>query len=193
MSSFIQDLNPQEWMMNSDLRCFFALTFAAEEKAQLRRERERLKTHATKGTFTHSDNFHLTLEFIGEVASEHLPTLKGLLHELECAPMTLHVDHLGHFHIKGRQLIWLGVTQQHDLMALQAALRMKLADTPFPPENRPYVPHITLGRHVMLDTRLSDIPMAPLTLVVHSVALMESKHVDNKLIYDVLEEIRLVD
>ncbi|MCG6332382.1 2'-5' RNA ligase family protein, partial [Vibrio alginolyticus] len=97
------------------------------------------------------------------------------------------------FHIKGRQLIWLGVTQQHDLMALQAALRMKLADTPFPPENRPYVPHITLGRHVMLDTRLSDIPMAPLTLVVHSVALMESKHVDNKLIYDVLEEICLVD
>ncbi|WP_242009697.1 hypothetical protein [Vibrio furnissii] len=46
---------------------------------------------------------------------------------------------------------------------------------------------------MMLDTRLSDIPMAPLTLVVHSVALMESKHVDNKLIYDVLEEIRLVD
>ncbi|HDM8047137.1 RNA 2',3'-cyclic phosphodiesterase [Vibrio fluvialis] len=177
--------------MSSDKRCFFALTFADEAKSRLSQERDTLKAHADNGTFTHSENFHLTLEFIGDVASEQLPTLKGLLHELECAPMVLRIDRLGHFNIKGRQLVWLGVAEHPPLMTLQSELRMKLADTPFSPENRSYIPHITLGRHVVLNTRLKALYIEPFTLPVHSIALMESKRVDNKLIYEALEEVLL--
>ncbi|WGY45372.1 RNA 2',3'-cyclic phosphodiesterase [Vibrio sp. ABG19] len=170
--------------MSDNTRCFFALTFDTKAQEMLQRSRDTLKRNAAHGSFTHDGNFHLTLEFIGAVSDADLAQLGVLLTQLESEPPhLLHSRQLGHFDIKGGRLIWLGVKPDDRLMALQAELRGLLALNGFTPENRRYRPHITLGRRVELYQPMDALGMPDTDLSVHSVALMESAHVNGKLRY----------
>lgn len=165
-------------------RCFFALTFSAQTQQALQQCRDTLAGAASHGTFTHNANFHLTLEFIGEVSAEEIARLGDLLEQITVMPpAVLRSAGLGEFHIKGGRLIWLGIQPDDYLMALQSELRDLLAYSGFTPEDRPYRPHITLGRRVILRQPLASLAPPESAMVVHSVALMESIHQDGKLLY----------
>jgi 2'-5' RNA ligase len=77
-------------------------------------------------------------------------------------------------------VIWIGVERCAPLMGLQAALAGTLADLGLPGEDRPYTPHLTLGRSRRLDpaagrileTR-ADLPIGSLT--VDRMVLFESR------------------
>lgn len=178
--------------MAGNKRCFFALTFNSQAQAALQHSRDVVKQCAARGSFTHDGNFHLTLEFIGQVSDSDLALLGELLTQLESEPPNLlYSRQLGHFDIKGGRLIWLGLKPDDRLMTLQAELRGLLALNGFTPENWHYRPHITLGRRVELHQPINALVIPDTDLAVHSVALMESTHVDGKLCYQPLYE-RLV-
>lgn len=49
------------------MRVFFAVTFNQKTKEKLLEYRDVVANQSIKGRFTNPNNFHLTLEFIGEV------------------------------------------------------------------------------------------------------------------------------
>lgn len=94
-------------------------------------------------------NMHLTLKFLGEVSSANLKTLARML-EAEAgrhAPFTFTVGGLGAFpNTRRPRVVWIGSEAPPDLGALQHAIDLETQRLGYPGEDRPYSPHLTLGR-----------------------------------------------
>ena len=171
------------------MRLFFALEFDKSSKSQLKQIQYKLQQHEIVGRYTYEDNFHITLAFIGESTEEEAQRLTDVLHQLKSRCEQISVDHLGSFRQSGRQLAWLGIKDNLAVTTLQNELIEALEQHGFVTESRDYVPHITLARHVDKQAPLDAVEISPLPLPIYSIALMESKTVDGKLIYHALEEV----
>lgn len=96
-----------------------------------------------------ADGVHLTLKFLGEVAADRLPELRGAL-DRACAGMRgfeVPIGGFGAFPSGGHaRVIWLGCEPAPPLELLQHAVEREYAALGFPIEGRPFRPHLTLGR-----------------------------------------------
>lgn len=171
------------------MRLFFALTFDASTKGQIRQLQETLIQKGVSGRKTRVSNFHITLAFIGEATREEMNQFVRILQQVTTRCEGVSVDHLGSFRQSGRQLAWLGITKNPKLARLQNELIKELTKNGFITESRKYVPHITIARHVDRHVRLDQFSILPLYLPVYSIALMESKFVEGKLVYQVIDEL----
>jgi RNA 2',3'-cyclic 3'-phosphodiesterase len=96
------------------------------------------------------ENLHLTLQFLGGVPEERVPVLAAALEAAAAGsrPLTLEVTGAGGFpNARRPRVVWLGMAG--DVPALAAMvddLGRRLAPLGFPPEARPFSPHLTLGR-----------------------------------------------
>jgi len=98
-----------------------------------------------------TDRIHLTLHFLGEVASDRVDTLSPLIAQEAAgtARFELQVRGMGAYPSMARpQILWAGITGDEvgRLMDLQGRLGRALSLAGFPIEDRPYAPHLTLGR-----------------------------------------------
>ncbi|CAH1570876.1 RNA 2',3'-cyclic phosphodiesterase [Vibrio jasicida] len=171
------------------MRLFFALTFDQRSKSLLKQIQDRLQQQGIAGRYTCEDNFHITLAFIGESTEEETQRLIGIFHQLRSRCEQITVDHLGSFRQSGRQLAWLGIKDNLAVTTLQNELIEAIELHGFVTESRDYVPHITLARHVDQQASLDAVEISPLLLPIYSIALMESKTVNGKLVYHALEEV----
>ncbi|MHA2713145.1 RNA 2',3'-cyclic phosphodiesterase [Vibrio owensii] len=171
------------------MRLFFALTFDQRSKSQLKQIQDKLQQQEIAGRYTCEDNFHITLAFIGESTEKETQRLIDILHQLSSRCEQITVDHLGSFRQSGRQLAWLGIKDNLAVTTLQNELIEALELHGFVTESRDYVPHITLARHVDKQAPLDAVEISPLPLPIYSIALMESKTVDGKLVYHALEDV----
>ncbi|HET9598027.1 MAG TPA: RNA 2',3'-cyclic phosphodiesterase [Anaeromyxobacteraceae bacterium] len=93
---------------------------------------------------------HLTLQFLGAAPEERLPAIEAAVAAAAAtgAPLHLHISGAGGFPSARRpRVLWAGLTGDvAPLAALVAALGARLAPLGFPPESRPFSPHLTLGR-----------------------------------------------
>jgi 2'-5' RNA ligase len=96
------------------------------------------------------EDYHLTLQFLGECTREQTGRIIAALTDLaKCQkPFALQIQGIGSF---GRpeqpRILWAGVTGELDaLHLLQRQVTERLSHIGFPPEDRPYRPHITLAR-----------------------------------------------
>jgi len=93
---------------------------------------------------------HLTLQFLGAVPEERLEAVKAAVGEAARAagPFRLEVRGAGGFPSARRaRVLWAGVEGQlAALKELVDALGRALSPLGFPPEERAYSPHLTLGR-----------------------------------------------
>ncbi|PAW11635.1 RNA 2',3'-cyclic phosphodiesterase [Vibrio sp. V1B] len=171
------------------MRLFFALTFDQRSKSLLKQIQDRLQQQGIAGRYTCEDNFHITLAFIGESTEEETQRLIDIFHQLRSRCEQITVDHLGSFRQSGRQLAWLGIKDNLAVTTLQNELIEAIELHGFVTESRDYVPHITLARHVDQQASLYAVEISPLLLPIYSIALMESKTVNGKLVYHALEEV----
>jgi 2'-5' RNA ligase len=129
------------------------------------------------------ETIHLTLAFLGDISQESLDKIGNSMLSIgrSFAPFEVRIGNLGAFPSRSRpRVIWIGVERCAPLMGLQAALAGTLADLGLPGEDRPYTPHLTLGRSRRLDpaagrileTR-ADLPIGSLT--VDRMVLFESR------------------
>lgn len=96
-----------------------------------------------------SENIHLTLKFLGDVPPGDLENLAGLLKAELAAhePFTMSVKGLGAFPNQHRpRIIWVGLEAPVGLAKLQKAVETTAARLEFPAEERPFSPHLTIGR-----------------------------------------------
>lgn len=96
------------------------------------------------------EKLHFTMAFLGEVDEKRLPELKWTV-KASCAqiqPFTLQIKGLGCFpdYFQPR-IIWLGLKGDlKSLAALQKQLKRTLSAQGFTTDDKPFQPHVTLGR-----------------------------------------------
>lgn len=95
------------------------------------------------------ENIHLTLKFLGDVASNRMGSLEqALKHSVENKnAFDLTVRGLGAFPRPTHpNVIWVGIEESPALSILVNELESQMANCGFPREERPFQAHLTLGR-----------------------------------------------
>lgn len=96
-----------------------------------------------------TQNMHLTLKFIGNIANTHLDFLKQLLtRTAELHPQfDLQIGGIGAFPTSKRpRVLWAGIHAPTDLASLQRNIEAGTARLGYEKEERPFSPHLTIGR-----------------------------------------------
>ena len=93
------------------------------------------------------DQIHLTLRFIGEVDGRCAEDLAILLSTIRFTPFTIALAGLGSFERKGRaETIWAAVQPREPLTQLHQKIDRACRQVGLKPDERAYLPHITLAR-----------------------------------------------
>lgn len=93
------------------------------------------------------EKLHLTLRFIGEVDRHVAADVAAALGSVAHPAFALRLDGIGCFDRRGRiDNIWAGVAPHDPVRSLFAAVTAALARAGIRPEERAFVPHITLAR-----------------------------------------------
>lgn len=158
--------------------------------------------------WTAASNLHLTLRFLGETAPVQARQLSDALTvTVRAHPVfTLHLGRLGCFPNFGRPaIVWLDVQgQQRALLALQQAAEAVVQEMGFPAEERPFTPHLTIGRMqrtapVWAMRQVGELlrqwaerqPAAASTFEVNQILLMQSELRPQGSLHTVLERFAL--
>ena len=149
------------------VRVFVAVGISAEAREQLIGAVERIRQEVPQGIqWANPEGMHLTLKFLGNIPSASVgplldclgPVVGGHSHFL------LHLAGLGMFPNRRKpRVLWAGVDGDLDaLSSLQQASEEAINALGYPPEQRPFRPHITLGRprRSVSDTQLYRIGSA---------------------------------
>jgi len=136
------------------IRCFIAIELDEGIRGELGRLQDRLRRRLQLNDkavkWVRPENVHLTLKFLGDVEDRLVPDICSVVSEAagEIAPFTFEVADCGCFPRNGAaRVLWVGVKQgREDLLQLQEMVELYLADIGFPPEERRFSAHLTLGR-----------------------------------------------
>lgn len=139
--------------MIQTIRAFIAIELSQEARAALADLQNRLKSSVPAQTvrWTASENIHLTLHFLGNVAGGDIEKITQTIHlaALACPPLSLTMGNLGCFpNTRRPRIIWTGISgETPQLVKLHRELGDRLKGIGgFTPETRPYSPHLTIGR-----------------------------------------------
>jgi RNA 2',3'-cyclic 3'-phosphodiesterase len=94
-------------------------------------------------------NIHLTLKFLGDVSLGNLEILTQVLQSEVAAHKRFEVSigNLGAYpNMRHPRVVWVGVEAPQDLPSLQRGVENSMARLGYAREDRPFTPHLTLGR-----------------------------------------------
>ncbi len=131
------------------IRSFVAVSLPVEVRARLEQYGKELKSLGLYGSFPKAESFHLTLKFLGNIPEQKVDAIGAALERAVTgiAPFQLEVRGLGAFpNPSSARVVWIGFEQSEPLSLLQARVEKALEDLEFPPEDRPFRPHLTLAR-----------------------------------------------
>ena len=93
------------------------------------------------------DQLHLTLRFIGEVDRHQAADIHAALGAVHYPPFELALNGLGLFDRRGKaETVWAAVAPQAPVHALHKKVDQALARVGVAPDQRAFLPHITLAR-----------------------------------------------
>lgn len=94
-----------------------------------------------------NDQLHLTLRFLGEVDHHCADDLADALRMIRFVPFPIALCGLGSFERKGHvETLWAGVHPRDELARLHRKVDRACVSIGLPPDDRAYLPHITLAR-----------------------------------------------
>lgn len=132
------------------MRCFLAIELPPDIHERLGQLQGRLRSRIRGVGWTRIEQMHLTIKFLGEVPDAHVPQVieSASVAVRRYGPFDLAVAGAGCFPPHGpARVLWVGVpSPPKELLACQKDIEQVMADCGVPPENRPYHPHLTLGR-----------------------------------------------
>lgn len=133
------------------IRTFVAIEVSGAAQSLAAKTIKELSEYAGDYRWEYDANFHLTLNFLGDVHEKEIPDVCRCVEKAVAGINEFAVEFsgLGVFPRPDRpRVLWLGVTEGREkLMALQAVLTKRLDDEMgFPPDRNDFCPHLTLGR-----------------------------------------------
>ncbi len=171
------------------IRIFIAIDFDKGIKSYFEDIKHKVDNYCIKGNFTDINNFHLTLQFIGELEQFKVSKLSNALQECVSKQDTFSItlDRLGSFKKGNANLLWIGINHNENLIRIYEELSRTLRYEEIAFDEKPLKPHITLGRQVILKKDLAEIrdllTIDKLVIPVINITLMESTQVNGKLTY----------
>jgi 2'-5' RNA ligase len=138
-------------MQSMILRSFIAIEIPSEVQASIGRSIANLQKALPRPLvrWVATRNMHLTLKFLGDVSPANLEQLTEAL-QAEAARQTgfeLEVGNIGAFPTPRRaRVLWVGIEAPAALSALQHSVESAAARMGYPSEERPFSPHLTIGR-----------------------------------------------
>jgi 2'-5' RNA ligase len=179
------------------LRTFIAVVASAEIRRSAAKVVETLRPVATDVKWMIGENLHWTMQFLGDVDPLEIPLVckaaTDAAEEIEC--FDLECRGVGAFPAADRpRTLWIGAgAGAQAMIALQAAIQVRLDRLGFRGESRRYVPHLTLGRAgrnsqpralVRELAALSEIELG--SMLVDEVTVFSSELKADGPVYDVL-------
>ncbi|WP_160032353.1 RNA 2',3'-cyclic phosphodiesterase [Paenibacillus sp. An7] len=132
------------------VRIFTAVSLPDPVKNEIQRWTVDNKDKLPFRNFTHKEDYHITLQFLGDTERGSINRLCETLREaaVQIEPFPLSVGNVGVFGTSLRpRVLWRGVEGEIDKLA---ELFQNILDVTVPlgyiPEDRPYRPHITIAR-----------------------------------------------
>ena len=133
-----------------EFRSFIALEIPQPLQIEFSHLIERLKPiFPFPARWVKPENIHLTLKFMGNIPTSTLESLKvGLKPIFEyLEPIALKFTELGVFPIvRSPKILWVGMEAPAKLSQRVNKIEQLSRLLGIPPENRPFSPHLTLGR-----------------------------------------------
>jgi 2'-5' RNA ligase len=179
------------------MRLFIAINFTEDIKEDLDEMVNNLKKQSESGTFTRKENLHLTLAFLGEITKEEVNTIVNVMEHSVIPSFSLTISEFGKFRIQRESLYWCGIKMTEPLKNLQSKLLYGLKNARFTPDDRPFKPHITLGRRCRMKGSFSENnfrnSMPEMMMQVEKISLMKSERVNGILTYTEIADVKLYD
>ncbi len=137
-----------------------------------------------RGNFTHTENIHLTLKFLGEVPPMRISEISKAMAGVKAAPFCLECRGAKAFGRSGIVSAQVGGNLSA-LSSLASKLEDALETVGFAKEQRSFRPHITLAREFRADPGcdISSIPYKTLRFTVDEMILFESTREAGRLVY----------
>lgn len=176
------------------MRLFVALNFDDEVKTYLREVQNQIRAIAYKGNYTSSDNFHLTLRFLGEFREGEVANLYTILDKVseKFTPFEIKIGKINSFLRNNKHLVFIEVIENSEAIVHLAHYLNKLIDESYKLPNKfHFRPHITIAREIIYHQE-NNIKVLPFhkPILVNNISLMLSKrNKQNKLIYTPLHTI----
>lgn len=137
------------YRLNRSSHFFIAVPIPEQIKDLLWKMSVQLQRKVNYKEWTHKEDFHITLSFLGSVNSNQFIRLKRGLSAVtdSIAPFTLQLDKLSYFGKPDQpRVLWVGVTHQSDLTDCHGHITHLCEDIGFKIDKKPYRPHITIGK-----------------------------------------------
>jgi len=132
------------------IRSFIALDLDANVQSMLGNAIRQIKPAAGNNIrWVPEKNIHITLKFLGDTSPANLEFLKKILtaEASRFHPFDVKIGNLGAFpSIRKPRVIWIGLDAPVELNYLQQAIDIETTRLGYPPEERSFAPHLTLGR-----------------------------------------------
>ncbi len=133
-----------------EIRSFIAIEIPEPVRRNIGDLQKKLKQASADVKWVRPEGIHLTLKFLGNIS---LPDVEKLAQALSSVveshePFELRILGLGGFPTgRNPRVLWVGVDRGAEkALSLQRAIEEKAGEVQFPPENRAFKPHLTLGR-----------------------------------------------
>lgn len=134
-------------------RGFVAINFSSTLRHNLANAIEQVAKATPPRTvrWVEADSIHLTLKFLGDVPTASIQKIADALNESVCnlPSFEFTAGGLGCFpNARQPRVVWAGIDEEgaNKMKRLQSAVEAGLRPLGYPPEDRPFSPHITLGR-----------------------------------------------
>ena len=104
--------------------------------------------------WTPSEQYHLTLRFIGDPGKLSLDEIDHALRDVRAPAFHLNLKGTGHFPLRGDpESLWVGIDDNPGLTSLRNRIEGALTRAGLPPEGRKFHPHVTLANVKAVDPR----------------------------------------
>ncbi|MGC6329386.1 RNA 2',3'-cyclic phosphodiesterase [Rhizorhabdus sp. FW153] len=110
------------------------------------------------------DHLHVTLRFIGEVDRPLAEDVAVALGSVRHRPLDLQLGGVGCFDRKGRiDSLWVAIGPEAEVRSLHLAVGRALDRVGIAPDQRAFVPHITIARFSRTNAPVPPLPIASLS------------------------------
>ena len=134
------------------LRTFIAIELPAEILRLMKQAQAQLQAAAPPHSvrWVRTEGIHLTLKFLGPVPMSQIDAITATMAAAArgVEPFTLTFGGAGCFpNLKRPRVVWIGIAEPTGrLNSLQRAVESAISPLGYPPEERGFQPHLTLGR-----------------------------------------------
>ncbi|MCL1955075.1 MAG: RNA 2',3'-cyclic phosphodiesterase [Brevinematales bacterium] len=170
-------------------RLFISVNCDEKVKNQILSVQEKIKTLSLKGNFSSPENLHLTLVFLGETPDDAIQPITSVIDKAlvpPVAPFELTFTTAGCFKHSNKELWWIGTDHNDMNIDILKTIRQRITNDLLSKgihfDNRPFNPHITLGREIKHELPII-IPKQGIIFPVNRISLMKSERISGKLTY----------